>query len=91
MGEDSTRAAVEALPDPGVPAHYSVPGHDAMGFIGAVVDRDAGLETPQQAWWRANAMKYLIRAPRKGGAEDYRKAADYIERLLAHLEGGLNG
>lgn len=71
-----------SLPDPSVPAHYAVPGHDAMAFVGAVIDRDAGLETPSQAWCRANALKYLIRAPRKGGVEDYRKAVDYIERLI---------
>ena len=76
------------VPDPGVPAHYSVPGHDSMAFISALLDRDSGLETPAQAWMRANAIKYLIRAPRKGGARDYRKAADYIGRLLACLEGG---
>lgn len=77
MGE-----ALEGLPDPSVPAHYAVPGFDSMAFIGAVIDRDADAETPSQAWCRANALKYLIRAPRKGGAEDYRKALDYIERLI---------
>lgn len=82
MERSSARRAPGTLPDPAVPPHYAVPGHDSMGFLGAVVDRDAGLETPQQAWWRANALKYLIRAPRKGGVEDYRKAADYIERLI---------
>lgn len=83
----SGREGVDArgVPDPSVPPHYAVPGFDSMGFLGAVIDRDADLETPQQAWWRANAMKYLIRAPRKGGAEDYRKAADYIERLIDSL------
>lgn len=70
------------LPDPGAPAHYAVPGHDSMGFIEAVIDRDRGREEPSQAWMRANALKYLIRAPLKGGVEDYRKAVDYIERLI---------
>lgn len=80
-----------AVPDPGVPAHYSVPGHDSIAFLSALLDRDAGLETPAQAWMRANALKYLIRAPRKGGAHDYRKATDYSGRLLACLEGGDGG
>ena len=78
------------MPDPGVPSRYAVPGHDSMAFIGAVIDRDAGLETPSQAWMRANALKYLVRAPRKGGAGDYRKALDYIERLIDSI-GGADG
>ena len=75
------------LADLGTPPHYRVPGFDAMAFVGAVIDRDAGLETPSQAWCRANALKYLIRAPRKGGAEDYRKAMDYMGRIVASMEG----
>ena len=37
---------------------------------------------------RGNAIKYLARAPLKGGAEDYRKAAHYLEKLLSVLNNG---
>lgn len=71
-----------------LPTHYSVPGHATMGFIGALLDRDSDVETPSQAFMRGNAMKYIIRAPRKGGADDYRKAVDYLQRLVDELERG---
>ena len=71
-----------------LPPHYSVPGHAAMGFIEAVIDRDSDVETPSQAWKRANAMKYIVRAPRKDGLKDIRKAIDYLERLAWDLEKG---
>lgn len=68
-----------------LPAHYNVPGHATMGFIEAVIDRDSCVETPSMAWKRANALKYIIRAPRKGGSADIKKAIDYLERLLVDL------
>lgn len=68
-----------------LPPHYNVPGHATMGFIEAVIDRDMDKETPSMAWKRANAMKYIIRAPRKGGSADIKKAIDYLERLLVDL------
>ena len=34
---------------------------------------------------RGNAIKYLARAPHKGGVEDYRKAKHYLEKLLSLL------
>ena len=68
-----------------LPAHYNVPGHAVMGFIDAVIDRDMDKETPSMAWKRANAIKYIVRAPRKGGSSDIKKAIDYLERLLVQL------
>lgn len=71
-----------------LPTHYSVPGHATMGFLDAVIDRDSDVETPSQGNKRWNAMKYIIRAPRKGGVKDLRKAIDYLQRLVDELEGG---
>lgn len=71
-----------------LPPHYNVPGHAAMGFLDAVIDRDSCVETPSMAIKRWNAMKYIIRAPRKGGVEDLRKAIDYLQRLVDELERG---
>ena len=33
---------------------------------------------------KGNALKYIFRADMKGGAEDYRKAAWYLERMIVH-------
>lgn len=71
-----------------LPTHYAVPGQGTMGFICDLLDRDSDVETPAQAFMRGNALKYLVRAPRKGGVEDYKKAADYIGRLIESLEVG---
>lgn len=69
-----------------LPSHYNVPGHAAMGFLDAVIDRDSDVETPSMGTKRWNAMKYIIRAPRKGGAKDIKKAIDYLNRLLVDME-----
>lgn len=63
------------------PEYYVVGGRDAMGFITDALDRDADIETPGEAFARGCALKYLIRAPRKGGASDYLKCADLCMRL----------
>lgn len=34
---------------------------------------------------RGNIIKYLARAPHKGGVEDYRKAKHYLDKLLSFL------
>ena len=38
--------------------------------------------TPEEfaGFLRGNAIKYLARAPHKGGVEDYRKAIHYLEK-----------
>lgn len=43
--------------------------------------------TPEEfvGFLRGNVIKYLARAPRKGGAEDYRKALHYLEKLMSLL------
>lgn len=43
--------------------------------------------TPEEfaGFLRGNAVKYLARASRKGGVEDYRKAIHYLEKLVHFL------
>lgn len=68
--------------------YYSVPGYgEAIGFFDAVVDRDSDVETPSMGTKRWNAMKYVVRAPRKNGAADIEKAIDFLNRLLADMRG----
>lgn len=37
---------------------------------------------------RGNVIKYLARAPHKGGVDDYRKAKHYLEKLLSVIAEG---
>lgn len=47
-------------------------------------DAMAAWMTPTEfkGFLRGNAIKYLARAPDKGGIEDYRKAAHYLDKLI---------
>jgi hypothetical protein len=64
------------------PAHYLLrDGSQSINFIEAAM-------TPEQfeGALRFNAMKYLTRYDKKGTPEqDLDKAADYIQRLRAHV------
>ena len=61
------------------PAHYQLAdGMEAIDVIDQVVEDPA-------SFYRGNAIKYLLRAGRKGDAhEDLRKARYYIDRELDH-------
>ena len=61
------------------PAHYQLAdGLEAIDVI------DQAVEDPA-SFYRGNAIKYLLRAGRKGDAhEDLRKARYYIDRELSH-------
>ena len=60
------------------PAHYQLGGVEAIDVIDEAVDDPA-------SFYRGNAIKYLLRAGRKGDAhEDLRKARYYIDRELSH-------
>ena len=57
------------------PAHYNLPGLpcESIDVIKSVLGT-AGF----RSFCRGNALKYLIRADRKGGAEDLKKAMVYL-------------
>lgn len=61
------------------PAHYQLAdGMEAIDVIDQVVEDPA-------SFYRGNALKYLLRAGKKGDAhEDLRKARYYIDRELGH-------
>ncbi|MDC7086710.1 DUF3310 domain-containing protein [Corynebacterium pseudodiphtheriticum] len=60
------------------PAHYQLGGIEAIDVI------DEAVADPV-SFYRGNAIKYLLRAGRKGDAhEDLRKARYYIDRELGH-------
>lgn len=64
------------------PEHYT---GGAVECIEAIKAATAGL-TGIEAVCTGNAIKYLWRWQRKGGAEDLRKAKWYIDHLLGELD-----
>lgn len=60
------------------------PAHYQLGDVEAIDVIDQSVEDPA-SFYRGNAIKYLLRAGRKGDAhEDLRKARYYIDRELDH-------
>lgn len=57
------------------PAHYDLPGLgvESIDVVKAVLGSEGF-----KKFCRGNALKYLIRADKKGGAEDLQKARVYI-------------
>ena len=47
-----------------------------------IIDEVVKDYTPQQAFKVANILKYILRASKKNGLEDFKKAKKYIEMLL---------
>ena len=68
------------------PAHYQFDGFESAEVIAEVLDVSGC--TPTQAWCYGNAMKYLMRWPRKNGIEDLRKCAKNLEWLISEVEKG---
>ena len=65
------------------PSHYQIPGTGME-----VIDVIEGILTPEQfeGYCYGNIIKYILRAPRKNGAEDLKKAAWYVDREIRRLE-----
>ena len=65
------------------PAHYALPGLgvESIDVIKAVLGPEGFMK-----FCRGNALKYLIRADKKGGAEDLQKAMVYINWELSGLQ-----
>lgn len=64
------------------PAHYNQGGIECIEAIKAATVGKKGIE----AVCTANAIKYLWRFEAKNGIEDVKKAAWFVNRLIAELE-----
>jgi hypothetical protein len=76
-GIRGTYIPVDVAADPiHAPSHYTAGGIETIDYLRAKL-------SPEQfkGYCRGNALKYLSRAELKGGAEDYRKAAVYLDWL----------
>lgn len=75
------------------PRHNNCPPHYDLGEVGEVLDvcRELSKNLPED--WRSafiggmylELVKYVLRAPRKNGVDDLRKAAHYINIILKEL------
>lgn len=65
------------------PSHYAISGTGVE-----VIDVIQGILSPQefQGYCYGNVIKYILRAPKKGGAEDLEKARVYLDWLILDLE-----
>jgi len=81
-GESGEEVISADVSDSHTPAHYLLrDGRESIDFIEASMSPDQF-----EGFLRANAMKYLVRYDKKGTPEqDLDKAADYIQRLRAHV------
>lgn len=72
------------------PHHYDIiPGMETIDILGTVLNDNKSL-TPFAAYCLGNVIKYILRAGRKNGIEDYQKARVYIDWLIEELEGAQN-
>lgn len=65
------------------PAHYNGGSVECIDAIRAALEKQT---TPYAAFLTGQVIKYLWRWPQKGGVEDLRKAAWYLDRLIAYEE-----
>ena len=63
------------------PEHYASGGIECIDAIAAAMSAEAF-----RGYLRGNALKYLWRYERKGGLEDLKKAAWYLDRLQLSIE-----
>lgn len=66
------------------PDHYKFGSMQAMDFVDAVL-KYGGFKV-QHAHYVFNIIKYLVRAPRKNGLEDLKKAQWNLDRLIEKCE-----
>lgn len=64
------------------PNHYQLLVKDKVVEVIDIIDSVVQNYTPKQAFRVANIIKYILRANKKNGLEDFKKAKKYIEMLL---------
>jgi len=64
------------------PPHYTIGGIEVIDYIRAKL-------TPEEfiGFCRGNVLKYVSRAPHKGGVEDLKKAKNYLDFWIETAEG----
>lgn len=65
------------------PSHYKLEGLEPYQSIDVI---KSVLKTQFKAFCVGNALKYLIRAEKKNGLEDYKKAKVYLGWIIEEME-----
>lgn len=81
---DRITGAIEAKKDTINPNHYKFGDMESMDFVDAVL-KHGGFKV-NQVHYVFNIIKYLVRAPRKNGLEDLKKAKWNLDRLIEKWE-----
>lgn len=64
------------------PEHYTAGDIECIDAIESML---CGYENTVHGWLAAQIVKYIWRAPQKGGTEDIKKARRYLERLAQKM------
>ena len=73
----------EAIDDVKSPKHYELEGLEPYQSIDVI---KSVLKSQFKAFCVGNALKYLIRAEKKNGLEDYKKARVYLDWIIEEME-----
>ena len=68
------------------PLHYELEGLEPYQSIDIINSILKSVKDPVRAFRVGNALKYLIRAEKKNGLEDYKKAKVYLDWIIEEME-----
>ena len=68
------------------PKHYELEGLEPYQSIDIINSILKSIKDPVRAFRVGNALKYLIRAEKKNGLEDYKKAKVYLDWIIKEME-----
>lgn len=80
MDIDNSKRMTDMVKDP---SHYKLEGLEPYQSIDVI---KSVLKTQFKAFCIGNALKYLIRAEKKNGLEDYKKAKVYLDWIIEEME-----
>ena len=80
MDIDERKESVDVVKKP---SHYELEGLEPYQCIDII---KSVLKSQFKAFCVGNALKYLIRAEKKNGLEDYKKARVYLDWIIKEME-----
>lgn len=76
----------ESYDDVKSPKHYKLEGLEPYQSVDIINSILKSVKDPVRAFRVGNALKYLIRAEKKNGLEDYKKARVYLDWIIEEME-----
>lgn len=83
MDIDKRKESVDTIKNP---SHYELEGLEPYQSIDVINSILKSVKDPVRAFSVGNALKYLIRAEKKNGLEDYKKAKVYLDWIIKEME-----